>query len=209
MALEFRYGTAASATSNNPVLGLGEPGYETDTGKLKIGDGSTAWNSLPYFGAQTTSRGVLTTAAPTGTAGTDTVLMVSNALAANSLAVGSVLRIRVGGVASSTGTLAFKARLGPAGTLADNVVATGKITAAMAINQWADVDALVVVRTNGASGTCIGSFLGVSGPSLIPNSTTGAATTALDTTAVNFLTLSCSCSVGTFTAEVGTASQPV
>jgi hypothetical protein len=32
----------------NSVLGSGEPGFETDTGKEKIGDGVTAWTSLPY-----------------------------------------------------------------------------------------------------------------------------------------------------------------
>jgi len=46
---QFRKGTAAAWTSANPVLGSGEPGFETDTGKLKIGDGSTAWGSLTYF----------------------------------------------------------------------------------------------------------------------------------------------------------------
>ena len=33
----------------NPVLSAGEPGFELDTGKLKIGDGSTYWNDLPYL----------------------------------------------------------------------------------------------------------------------------------------------------------------
>ena len=33
---------------NNPTLGAGEIGIETDTGRIKIGDGSTAWNSLSY-----------------------------------------------------------------------------------------------------------------------------------------------------------------
>jgi hypothetical protein len=33
----------------NPLLAEGEPGFETDTGKLKVGDGSTLWNDLPYF----------------------------------------------------------------------------------------------------------------------------------------------------------------
>lgn len=46
--LTFRKGTAAAWTSANPVLASGEPGYETDTGKLKIGDGTTAWNSRAY-----------------------------------------------------------------------------------------------------------------------------------------------------------------
>jgi hypothetical protein len=49
--LEFRGGTAAQWTSTNPVLGLNEPGRETDTNKLKIGDGVTAWASLAYFNA--------------------------------------------------------------------------------------------------------------------------------------------------------------
>lgn len=35
-------------TSNNPVLPSGEMGLEIDTGKFKIGDGATAWNSLSY-----------------------------------------------------------------------------------------------------------------------------------------------------------------
>ena len=50
---QFRRGTAAQWTSTNPTLGAGEPGYETDTGRFKIGNGSTAWNSLAYTGAGT------------------------------------------------------------------------------------------------------------------------------------------------------------
>lgn len=45
---QFRRGTASQWTSANPTLGAGEPGFESDTGKLKIGDGSTAWNALAY-----------------------------------------------------------------------------------------------------------------------------------------------------------------
>lgn len=33
----------------NPVLAQGEPAYETDTGRFKIGDGETAWKDLEYF----------------------------------------------------------------------------------------------------------------------------------------------------------------
>lgn len=39
---------AATWTTNNPTLNLGEIGYETDTGLAKIGDGATAWTSLTY-----------------------------------------------------------------------------------------------------------------------------------------------------------------
>jgi hypothetical protein len=45
----MRRATAAAWTSANPVLTSGEPGYETDTKKLKIGDGVTPWATLTYF----------------------------------------------------------------------------------------------------------------------------------------------------------------
>lgn len=52
--IKFRRGTAAEWVASQPqpggeVLRLGEPGYEKDTGRLKIGDGITPWNSLAYF----------------------------------------------------------------------------------------------------------------------------------------------------------------
>lgn len=47
--IQIRRGTAAQWTSANPTLAAGEWGYETDTNKGKIGNGSTAWNSLPYI----------------------------------------------------------------------------------------------------------------------------------------------------------------
>ena len=46
--IKFKRGTAAEWTSVNPTLRLGEPGFEKDTGKLKIGNGVTEWNSLDY-----------------------------------------------------------------------------------------------------------------------------------------------------------------
>ena len=50
MAVRFqlRRDTAANWASVNPVLALGEPGVETDTLKVKVGDGATVWNSLAY-----------------------------------------------------------------------------------------------------------------------------------------------------------------
>lgn len=46
--LQVRRGTASQWTSTNPTLAAGEFGFETDTGKFKIGTGSTAWTSLAY-----------------------------------------------------------------------------------------------------------------------------------------------------------------
>jgi len=48
--IKLRKGTAAQWESVNPVLALGEPGFESDTLKFKVGDGNAAWNSLRYVG---------------------------------------------------------------------------------------------------------------------------------------------------------------
>jgi hypothetical protein len=44
----MRRALAATWAALNDVLLDGEWGWERDTGKLKIGDGVTAWNSLAY-----------------------------------------------------------------------------------------------------------------------------------------------------------------
>ena len=47
--IQVRRGTASEWTSANPTLAAGEMGVETDTRKIKIGTGSTAWTSLSYI----------------------------------------------------------------------------------------------------------------------------------------------------------------
>jgi len=47
--IQIRRDTASNWTSANPILAQGELGAETDTSKIKIGDGSTAWSSLAYL----------------------------------------------------------------------------------------------------------------------------------------------------------------
>ena len=47
--IQIRRDTASNWTSVNPILAQGELGAETDTSKLKIGDGATAWTSLGYL----------------------------------------------------------------------------------------------------------------------------------------------------------------
>ena len=47
--MQQRRGTASQWTSANPVLNAGEIGWESDTNKFKIGDGSTTWTNLDYF----------------------------------------------------------------------------------------------------------------------------------------------------------------
>lgn len=54
----LRNDTAANWVTKNPTLGVGEVGIETDTGKAKVGDGTTAWNHLGYsFGIYNITEG--------------------------------------------------------------------------------------------------------------------------------------------------------
>ena len=65
--IQLRRGTAAQWTATNPVLAQGEVGVELATGKWKVGDGATAWNSLAYAGLQLAGDLGGTAAAPTVT----------------------------------------------------------------------------------------------------------------------------------------------
>ena len=55
----LRRDTSSNWTSGNPTLSAGELGFETDTRKFKIGNGSTAWNSLEYSIVSNISSAVL------------------------------------------------------------------------------------------------------------------------------------------------------
>jgi len=56
---EYASALAASWAANNPVLPIGQVAVESDTGLMKIGDGSTAYTSLPYGPTSVTSLTLL------------------------------------------------------------------------------------------------------------------------------------------------------
>ena len=47
--VQQKRGTASALASVNPTPAAGEIVWESDTNKLKVGDGTTAYNSLPYL----------------------------------------------------------------------------------------------------------------------------------------------------------------
>lgn len=49
--IQLKHGLAAKWTERNPVLLAGEVGIETDTLKMKVGDGTSNWSALGYLGA--------------------------------------------------------------------------------------------------------------------------------------------------------------
>ena len=69
--IQQRGDTAAAWTAANPVLASREIGWETDSRKCKIGDGTTAWNSLAY--ANSTGASADPVAAVSIVSGTATV----------------------------------------------------------------------------------------------------------------------------------------
>jgi hypothetical protein len=64
VTFKLRRGASADWSTDNPILALGEPGFETDTGHIKIGDGLNHWNDLPFY-----LRGPTGATGPTGSTG--------------------------------------------------------------------------------------------------------------------------------------------
>tara|TARA_R100000654_G_scaffold1710_1_gene6308 strand:+ start:3094 stop:4284 length:1191 start_codon:yes stop_codon:yes gene_type:complete len=77
--IQQRVDTASAWTTANPTLLSGEIGWESDTKKYKIGDGSTAWTSLAYAPG---SGGY--------TAGTGVSISASNVITASAVALTQV-----------------------------------------------------------------------------------------------------------------------
>lgn len=82
--VRFRSTTAVEWVRTNPILKVGEPGYESDEGGWKIGDGVTPWVDLPYQD----SSGPVGPAGPPGAPGQDGAM--GPAAPPYSLVIGSV-----------------------------------------------------------------------------------------------------------------------
>lgn len=54
--IQLKVDTATNWTSSNPTLLMGEVGFESDTGRYKVGDGVTNWVSLEYKNEENTAR---------------------------------------------------------------------------------------------------------------------------------------------------------
>jgi hypothetical protein len=167
--IQLREGTAAAWTSANTVLAQGEEGHETDTGKRKVGDGVTAWNSLPYWpspsmvGAAPLASPAFTgtPTAPTQTSGDSstrlattafTVTAAAGAVAtAETYAAGVAATAQAAAIAASLPTLA-QASVSTSGALALDTIT--EVTAATALTMTLPspvTGSLVVVERASAS----------------------------------------------------------
>lgn len=50
--IKHRRDTSANWSSQNPILSEGEIGVDTTINRMKVGDGTTTWNNLPYVDTQ-------------------------------------------------------------------------------------------------------------------------------------------------------------
>ena len=182
--IQIRRDTAANWTSVNPVLAQGELGIETDTLKIKAGNGTTVWNSLGYlidtggYGTVTSvglvggSTGLTTTGGPITTSGNITLT--------------GTLAVANGGtgVTTSTGTGAVVLGTAPTitgMTLAGAVTGADQTVSAINLKDYAEV-------TN-----AIGS--------------TGGGTQDIDLTLGNSVTATVDTSANTFTFSNPTATD--
>ena len=82
--IQHKRGPSSNWTSSNPILAVGEIGYETDTGKFKIGNGTSTWSALSYFSTSSGGSGTVTSVTltvPTGLTVSGSPITTSGTLA--------------------------------------------------------------------------------------------------------------------------------
>jgi hypothetical protein len=160
---KVRRDTAANWTSANPTLASGEPGYELDTRKIKYGDGTTAWATLPYT-ASSVAWGQIT-----GTLASQTDL--SSALAGklatasnlSDLASASTARtnLGLGTLATQSGTFSGTSsgtNTGDQTTISGNAGTATKLATARSIAMTGDVSWTVAAFDGSANVTAAGTI---------------------------------------------------
>jgi hypothetical protein len=79
--IKLRRDTAANWTASDPILADGEPGLETDTRKLKYGNGTSTWTVLEYSsgGVEVGIDGQITIGDTTSTGNTNSIAIGTDA----------------------------------------------------------------------------------------------------------------------------------
>lgn len=127
--LQLRTGSATQWAASTRILAVGEPGVETDSGRIKIGDGTNLWSALPWSGAaigKSSTNGALTIN------GADVAVYVLPTVTSDTL----------GGIKSASGT---------------GKVTVDSATGTASVGNVASADKLATARTISLSGDVTGS----------------------------------------------------
>ena len=113
--LQFRRDTAANWTTANSVLASGEMGFETDTLKFKIGNGSNTWSTLKYSTDVSLLNGTMTSATFAG--------LISDETGSGNVVFSTSPALTTPNIGAATGT-----SLNVSGQLFSNTAGQGSIT---------------------------------------------------------------------------------
>lgn len=183
MAVRFqlRRDTASNWTVANPTLALGEPGVETDTLKLKVGNGSSAWNSLAYSISQdfadltntpTTLAGYgISDAVSVNDTGTVTNDMLAGSIANNKLANSAITVNGVTVALGSSGTITATLPVATSALLGGVIIGSG---IAVASDGTISVDTIDVATDTTTGVVIVGSGLQVQTDGTVSTTTTPA-----------------------------------
>jgi hypothetical protein len=142
--------------------------------------------------------------AAVATSGTGETLLFKCMVPAGYAVVGTTFRITVTGNSSSTGTLIFRVRVGSLGSVSDNQAWICLTSAAQVANQRAGADVIVTVRSTIAA---IADGVAWAQAAQLPTVVGAPATAAIAVANAWYIDVDCTCSVGTFTAQVGTIEE--
>lgn len=202
--IQLRRDTAANWTAANPTLLVGEAGVETDTGKLKIGNGSSPWSALAYFAnigptgptgpaGSAGAAGAAGAAGPTGPTGAQGPAGAAGSAGAVG-ATGPTGTAGSQGEAGAQGAVGATGPTGPAGAAgaggpAGAAGATGPTGAQGAAGSQGAVGATGPTGANGAAGAAgAAGSTGPTGPSVGSGTYTGVGTLSTGTVSALALT---------------------
>ena len=195
-AVAIAAGTSAGIQIVNNQL---SPNGTVGTGSyMNLGALTGANNNISGNSPQAIGGSARTMPAQVATSGAGETLIFAAKIDANSVKIGDTFRISTHGISSSTGTLIFRVKVGANGTTGDTEAWIALTSAAQVANQRGGFDALLTVRSL-TTIECEG--LGYAQAALLPTVIAAVATKTITSTAAWYIDITCTCSVGTWTAQ--------